>query len=87
MNQDDSRFFQDLPLRSGARNIHGEVSFLSAQRDVKVFDRLTLSFFHGTILFFFIWGDIATGTKSFVCAAILRNEFRSSCGDVCCPAI
>lgn len=45
MNQDDSRFFQDLPLRSERRNIHVEVSFLSTQRDVKVFDRLTLSFF------------------------------------------
>lgn len=53
MNQDDSRFFQDLPLRSGGRNIHVEVSFLSTQRDVKVFDRLTLSFFFFLSLSFF----------------------------------
>lgn len=48
MNQDDSRFFQDLPLRSVARDIHGEVSFLSAQRDVKLLDKLffmSLSYF------------------------------------------
>lgn len=54
MNQDDSRFFQDLPLRSGGRNIHVEVSFLSTQRDVKVFDRLTLSFFSVTLFFLYL---------------------------------
>lgn len=49
MNQDDSRFFQDRPLRSGGRNIHVEVSFLSTQ-DVKVFDRLTFR-----VVFFFFF--------------------------------
>lgn len=50
MNQDDSRFFQELSLRSGGRNIHVEVPILSVQRDVKVFDRPTLGFFHFTVL-------------------------------------
>lgn len=81
-------FSQDLPLRSGGRNIHVEVPILSTQRDLKVFDRLTLSFFSFHCLSFFIWGDVATGTKSLVWVQpFLSNEFRSSCGDVCSPEL
>lgn len=66
MNQDDSSFFQDLPLRSGRKNIHVEMPILSVQRDVKVFNRLTLSFFHFTVLVFLSEETLQLGKKSLV---------------------
>lgn len=88
MNQDDSIFFQELPLRSGGGNSHVEVPILSVQRDVKIVDMLTLSFFSFHCLSFFIWGDVATGTKRLVWVQpFLSNVCRSSCWDVCCPEL
>lgn len=74
-------FFQDLPLRSGRRNIHVEVPVLSVQRDVKVFNRLTLSFFHFTVLVSLSEETLQLGKKSLVWVQpFLSNDFRSCCG-------
>lgn len=88
MNQDDSSFFQDLtPQVRKEKHSCWSVYFVRAegreslrQAYIKLFSFYCLSFF--------IWGDVATGTKSLVWVQpFLSNDFRSSCGDVCCPAL